>query len=151
MSVRERLQQDRFEHIAEEAMVGLLLVGGHLMQRVNDLCARHGITHSQYNVLRILAGQPEGHARCDIARRLIDRSPDVTRLIDRLERAGLVERGWSPQNRRLSVAKITPAGQKLLDDMKPEMCALHRKMAESLSAADLEALVRITNQLAADT
>jgi DNA-binding MarR family transcriptional regulator len=120
------------------------------MQRVNDVCERHGITHSQYNVLRILAGQPDGHARCDIARRLIDRSPDVTRLIDRLERSGFVERGWSPQNRRLSVAKITPAGQKLLDAMKPEMCALHQQLSDTVSPEDLEALVRVSNQLVAE-
>jgi DNA-binding MarR family transcriptional regulator len=150
MSVRERVRQDRFESIAEEAMVGMLLVAGQLMQRVNAICERHGITHSQYNVLRILAGQPEGHARCDIARRLIDRSPDVTRLVDRLERAGLVERGWSPQNRRLSVAKITAAGRARLDAIKPEMCSLHRELAASLSREDLETLVRISNRLATE-
>jgi DNA-binding MarR family transcriptional regulator len=137
-------------NLAEEALTGLLVVGGQFTQRVNEICERHGITNSQYNVLRILAGCPEGHARCDIAKRLTDRAPDVTRLVDRLERSGYVERSWSAENRRHSIARITPAGATLLDAMKPDMCAIHKEVAAALSPADLEALVRISSQLAAD-
>jgi DNA-binding MarR family transcriptional regulator len=131
-------------NLAEDALACLLAVGGQLTQRMNEICERHGITNSQYNVLRILAGCPDGQARCDIAKRLIDRAPDVTRLVDRLERSGLVERSWSPENRRHSIARITPAGATLLDTMKADMCAIHQEFAAALSPADLETLVRIS-------
>ena len=137
-------------NLAEAALAGLLVVGGQFTQRVNEICERHGVTNSQYNVLRILAGCPEGHARCDIAKRLTDRAPDVTRLVDRLERSGYVERTWSPENRRHSIARITPAGAALLQAMQPDMCAIHREIADALSPADLEALVRISHRLTAD-
>ena len=150
MAVATRLKQRRFENLAEEALVGVLLMGGQMMQQVNEVCERHGITHSQYNVLRILAGEPEGHPRCEIAKRLIDRAPDVTRLIDRLERSGLVERGWSRENRRHSIAKITPAGLKLLDTMRPDMCRLHQECSKGLTQDELKALVRIGNRLVSD-
>src|SRR5215204_2537155 len=66
-----------------------------MSQRMNDVCRKHGVTHDQYNILRILRGvHPTGHPRCEITKRLISRAPDVTRLLDRLVRQGLVERGW---------------------------------------------------------
>src|SRR5215207_4476595 len=115
MTVRARVAQRQFRNAAEEALVGLLVAAGQYGQRLNDLCREYGITHDQYNILRILRGaHPDGHPRFEIAKRLVSRAPDVTRLIDRLERQGLVERGWSAENRRHSIARITTAGLDLL-------------------------------------
>jgi DNA-binding MarR family transcriptional regulator len=145
MSVRARLKQTRaFTTVADEAIVSLLVAAGLLNQRLNDVCRRHGITHDQYNILRILRGvHPEGHPRFEIANRLIRRAPDVTRLIDRLERQGLVERGWSPENRRLSIATITGAGLALLGELDPELHALEQEMVAGLSAGELRELSRV--------
>ena len=93
MSIHKRVAQRRFESPAQKAMVSLLVTAGHVGRALDEVCLAHGITHDQYNVLRILRGvHPEGHARYAIAERLIGRSPDVTRLLDRLAREGSVAR-----------------------------------------------------------
>jgi hypothetical protein len=94
--------------IASEAFVALLRVAGQLQRDLDDACHEFGLTHDQYNVLRILRGvHPEGHPRFEIAARLVRRAPDVTRLIDRLERRGWVRRA-SPSCAR-SRRKSTPS------------------------------------------
>ena len=94
--LKRRIQQERFEDSLHEAVLNLLVAAGHVRERMDRVCAEHGITHGQYNVLRILRGaHPDGHPRGEIAARLIERAPDVTRLVDRLERHGYVERARS--------------------------------------------------------
>src|SRR5689334_18026073 len=100
-----------------EAMLNLFVAVDHLRGKVGDVCGRFGITNGQYNVLRILRGaHPDGHPRCEIAKRMIEKAPDVTRLVDRLEAMGFVERARSKDDRRLSIARITPKGLQLLKD-----------------------------------
>ena len=148
MTVKTRLAQRQFKHAAEETLVSLLVAAGQLAQRLNDLCRAHGITHDQYNILRILRGaQPDGHPRFEIAKRLVSRAPDVTRLIDRLERQGLVARGWSAENRRHSIARITPAGLDLLAAIDPELDALQQRATAGLTLDDLAACTRVCNHL----
>ena len=148
MSVRTRISQQQFRDVAEEALVSLLVAAGHYGQRLNDLCRTYDITHDQYNILRILRGvHPEGHPRFEIANRLVSRAPDVTRLLDRLERQGLVARGWSPENRRHSIARITDAGLDLLAAIDPELHALQRTVTAGIARDDLEACLRVCNQV----
>jgi DNA-binding MarR family transcriptional regulator len=127
-------------------MVGLLIVAGRVQQELNDICAVEGITPDQYNVLRILRGaQPEGHPRYEIAQRMISRAPDVTRLLDRLQRAGLIERVRSGEDRRLSMSRITPDGLATLDRLDPDVHALHGRVAGRLTRAEQHELVRLCN------
>ncbi|MBV8202771.1 MAG: MarR family transcriptional regulator, partial [Acidobacteria bacterium] len=103
-----------------------------------------GLSASQYNVLRILRGvHPEGHPRCEIARRMIERAPDVTRLIDRLEKRGWVERDRSPRDRRLSISRITPSGLELLERIGPRLEQAQREFAERVPPDDCRELSRI--------
>src|SRR5437868_14686048 len=82
----------------------------------------HGITLPQYNVLRILRGaHPDGHPRYEIAARMLDRAPDVTRIIDRLSEKGLVARDRGAEDRRHSVTRITRDGLTLLETLDPEI------------------------------
>ena len=149
MSVRSRVSQRQFKHSADEAIVSLLVAAGQIGQRMNDCCRRHGVTHDQYNILRILRGvHPQGHPRYEIAKRLISRAPDVTRLIDRLERQGLVSRGWAPDNRRHSIATITAKGLALLDAIDPDIDALQRDAVDGLTVSDLDAFSRTCDYLA---
>jgi DNA-binding MarR family transcriptional regulator len=151
MSIRGRIVQKRFENPTDEAVVGIFVVAGVLDDLAEAACGEHGITAVQYNVLRILRGvHPEGHPRGEIARRLITRAPDVTRLIDRLVRSGLVERNWDAANRRLSIARITPKGLKLLTDLDPKIRRIQEHATRNLSKADLRALVRILDQMVED-
>jgi DNA-binding MarR family transcriptional regulator len=132
----------------QQAMVRLLTVAGRVQQELNDICAVEGITHDQYNVLRILRGaQPDGHPRYEIAERMMSRAPDVTRLLDRLERAGFIERVRSGEDRRLSVSRITRSGLALLDTLDPEVHALHARITRRLTADEQRELGRLCSTM----
>ena len=144
MSIRQQIRHRKFESDAQEAMVSLLVAAAHVQRALADVCAGHGITHDQYNVLRILRGvHPAGYPRYEIAERLMDRSPDVTRLLDRLERQGLVERSRSPEDRRLSLSLVSRKGLALLARMDPEILAVHEHFAAGLSKKDRAQLTRL--------
>lgn len=138
----------RSSNTSQEAMVRLLRVAARVQQRLNDVCAAHGITHDQYNVLRILRGvHPDGYPRFEITERLISRAPDVTRLTDRLDRLGLVERVRSADDRRLSLSRITSAGLSLLKQIDPQIQAVHASVAAPLSGQEKQALTRICDAM----
>lgn len=146
--LQDRLKQQRFRNASEAAFVGLLVVADHLRVQLEAVCQRHGLTHMQYNLLRILRGAPpEGHPRYEIANRLVSRAPDVTRLLDRLDRQGLVERDWAPDNRRLSVARITARGRALLAGIDPEVAALQDAALKPLTREQLRALAATLDTL----
>jgi DNA-binding MarR family transcriptional regulator len=148
MSARSPVARRKLENPAQEAMVTLMVTAGHLVQGLEEVCALHGITHDQYNVLRILRGvHPGGHPRYAVAERLINRAPDVTRLLDRLEREKLVERRRSEEDRRLSISRITDRGLKLLEHTDPEILAVHERFAGELSAKDLDRLTNLLSRL----
>jgi DNA-binding MarR family transcriptional regulator len=137
-----RLRQTKpMGSLAEEAMVNILLAGSSLNDRVDRALEETGISHAQYNVLRILRGaRPDGLPRCEIACRMIDRAPDVTRLIDRLERRQLVARGRDAQDGRRSVSRITRAGLSVLDRANAALAGLYVEVASRLGPADLRQL-----------
>jgi DNA-binding MarR family transcriptional regulator len=148
MPIRERLQQRRFRTLADEAVVSLLVVADHFDQVVAPVWDRHGITADQYNVLRILRGvHPDGHPRNEVARRMIHRAPDVTRMLDRLARQGLVRRRRNPEDRRESIATITDAGLALLERVDPDVYATQTAVTEALSQRELRELVRLCDAL----
>ncbi len=148
MPIRERLQQRRFPTLADEAVVSVLVAAEHFTQAVQPIWERHGVTADQYNVLRILRGvHPGGHPRHEIARRMIHRAPDVTRMLDRLAAQGLVRRIRNPEDRRESVATITAAGIALLARLDPEVHAAQRDFTATLTAPELRRLVRLCDAL----
>lgn len=149
-ALRRRLHQIKFESPVQEAVLNLMVAAGHVRDRIDRVCEDHALTHGQYNVLRILRGAPEGHARCEIARRLIERAPDVTRLIDRLQRQGLVERARSEEDRRLSLTRITKKGLKVLDTMQPAVDAAFQEIAVRIPIDDADELSRICETIYGD-
>ena len=149
MSLRSRVQHHVFESTAQEAVVSLLVASAHVLQRMNAVLREHGITHDQYNVLRILRGaHPEGHHVFEVGKRMMSRAPDVTRLLDRLERRGLIDRAWAPENRRFTVARITPAGLALLQTIDPELHALQQELMRGATSDELETFIRVCGRLA---
>jgi DNA-binding MarR family transcriptional regulator len=145
--LRKRLLQSRFESPSHEAVLSLLVASGNVRDRLERICAQHELSLGQYNVLRILAGHPEGYARGDIARRLIERAPDVTRLIDRLERAGLVERSGSERDRRLSITRLTRRGLKRIEEMGAAIQQVNDDIAARLSPRETRELSRLCEKL----
>jgi DNA-binding MarR family transcriptional regulator len=148
MPIRERLQQRRFGTLADEAVVSLMVAADHFDQAIAPIWERHGITGDQYNVLRILRGvYPDGHPRNEVARRMIHRAPDVTRMLDRLVRQGLVARVRNPEDRRESIATITKAGLAALERIDPDVHATQTAVTASLSEGHLKQLVRLCDAL----
>ena len=146
--LRQRLVQNRFEGPYHEALLNLAVASSHLRDLAQGLFEEHGVTQGQYNVLRILKGaHPDGYPRCEIARRMIDRAPDLTRMIDRLVKQGLVERVAAAQDRRQSIARITRRGLDLLERMRPAASRLHRGISEHLTRAEAEELSRLCEKL----
>jgi DNA-binding MarR family transcriptional regulator len=115
-TVVQELQQTRpFGSPAEEAAVGLLLTADLMKRRMSAVVEPAGITHQQYNVLRILRGShPEPMPTLAIAERMIEQTPGITRLLDRLESKGLVARERGSDDRRCVYCRITDRGLALL-------------------------------------
>jgi DNA-binding MarR family transcriptional regulator len=137
----KRLKQEKFESVEQEAVLNILVASSHIKSKVEIACAKFGISLSQFNVLRILNGKyPEGYPRGDIILRMIEPAPDVTRLIDRLIKANLVERYYSSEDRRLSLARITKKGKSLLKRIKPEIDSLNSLVSDNLNKAESKQL-----------
>ncbi len=121
------------------------------MLRTTDLLSRgmlpilraEDLSSTQYNVLRILRGASEGLACGEIASRMITRDPDVTRLLDRLEKRGLISRCRETKDRRTVMTRITPEGLKLLERLDGPILATHRKQLGHLGRTRLRALTEL--------
>jgi|CXWL01.1.fsa_nt_gi DNA-binding MarR family transcriptional regulator len=148
MSIRSRLNQSKFANPADEAVVGILLVAAEVNREFGELCQAQGITLDQYNVLRILRGaRDEGLPRCEVAGRMITKSPDVTRMIDRLVKQGLVVRTWGTENRRHSIARISPQGLAVLSALDPHVAAMNARVAGQVGADEMQGLIGALNRM----
>ena len=98
------------------------------------------LSGTQYIVLRILRGSPEGLPCGEIASRMITRDPDITRLLDRLEKRGVISRCRETKDRRMVMARITPEGLKVLARLDEPVQAGHRKQLGHLGRERLRAL-----------
>lgn len=143
--LRQRIKQTvPFDDRAQEAMLNLFVASAHVRCRVERVCQQYDLQFSHHNVLRILRGvHPNGHPRCEIIERMLDPSPDVTRLIDKLVDRGLVRRSQSEEDRRMTIHTITEDGLALLDEMGPEIQAVQSWFDQRVSDRDLRHLSRI--------
>ena len=101
------------------------------------------LSPTQYNVLRILRGTPEGLPCGEIAARMITRDPDVTRLLDRLEKRSLISRCRETEDRRMVMARITPDGLKVLARLDEPVVEAHRRQMGHLGKDRLQALCEL--------
>jgi DNA-binding MarR family transcriptional regulator len=98
------------------------------------------LSPTQYNVLRILRGAPEGLLCGEVAARMISRDPDITRLLDRLEKRGLIARCRQDRDRRMVLARITEEGLALLEQLDEAIQEVHRRQLGHLGQKRLRAL-----------
>lgn len=109
-------QSKPFASLEEEAYLNLLRTTDALMRSETELLKTHGLSPSQYNMLRILRGGGEAGVTCrEASERLLTKDPDITRLLDRLEQRGLIQRARSDHDRRVVRTRITEKGLKLLE------------------------------------
>ncbi|MEO6323434.1 MAG: MarR family transcriptional regulator [Thermoanaerobaculia bacterium] len=134
-------QKKPFSSRAQEAGLGLLRTADVLSRRTADLLLPHGLTPQQYNVLRILRGAGDtGLPTLEIAERMIQRAPGITRLLDRLEAKALVTRKRCPEDRRQVLCFIAPSGLALLGELEVPVND-DDGMLDVLSPADLHKLI----------
>jgi len=135
--------------LARDTYLALVRAQDRLVGQAAALVKQRGLTIATYNALRILRGAgPEGLACGAIAERLIHRVPDVTRLLDRMERDGLVRRSRASDDRRVVRTQLTPAGRAAVDALDGPVMDLHAAQFAGLSVRELEALERALGGLA---
>lgn len=127
----------------EAAFLELLRTTDMLSRGLVRVLKSEDVSPTQYNVLRILRGAPEGLPCGEIASRMITRDPDITRLLDRLEKRELISRCRETKDRRTVMASITPEGLKLLARLDDPVQAAHRQQLGHLGRKRLRALCEL--------
>jgi DNA-binding MarR family transcriptional regulator len=127
----------------EAAFLELLRTTDMLSRGLIQVLKTEGLSPTQYNVLRILRGAPEGLLCGEIASRMITRDPDITRLLDRLERRELIARCREAKDRRTVMARVTTEGLKHLARLDEPVQAAHRKQLGHLGRERLRALAEL--------
>jgi DNA-binding MarR family transcriptional regulator len=145
MSLQQEIKKRQpFDSPEQEACLNLVRTGDLLQLDFTRLFREHGLSPPLYNVLRILRGAGgDGLPSLEVAGRMIGSVPDITRLIDRLEQAGHVERIRSTEDRRVVMVRIAPAGLKLLAKLDKPVLELHQRQLGHLSRKELSELNRL--------
>jgi DNA-binding MarR family transcriptional regulator len=151
--LQEELKQNiPFTSREQEAYLSLLRTADALESKVEAKLKEFGLTGTQYNALRILRGAgPDGIPCSEIGERMITRDPDITRLLDRLQKRGLVERSRGKQDRRVIYGKIAAAGLKLLREMDSPVEKHGRELLRHVSQTDLKLLIDLLEQVRGGT
>lgn len=144
-TLRDEIKQRKpFKSVEQEALLNILRTSSLLMDEVEQFLKPFNITATQYNVLRILRGsEPEGLCRNELRDRMLTRMPDVTRLLDRMEEAGLVARTRETEDRRMVRSSITPAGLRLLDKVDEQVHREEKRRLGKLDSTQLRTLIEL--------
>jgi len=130
-----------FATLEQEVYLNLQRTADALAQGLEQTLRPEGLSATQYNVLRILRGAGEPGLSCtEIAARMLTHDPDVTRLLDRLQRRKLIRRRRQPRDRRVIRTRITPAGLQILSTLDQPIAALHERLLAHLGPERLQIL-----------
>jgi MarR family transcriptional regulator, organic hydroperoxide resistance regulator len=145
--LREIKQTKPFPDKTEEATVALLRTSDLVRRNVAAVLEPHGITVQQYNVLRILRGAGEkGLPTLEIADRMVEQTPGITRLIDRLELKRLVSRERCLTDRRQVFCRITPEGLALVASLDKPMLESEMSTLSALNQNELASLIELLDR-----
>jgi MarR family transcriptional regulator, organic hydroperoxide resistance regulator len=140
----ELKQRKPFPSVGTEALLSVLRTAAVLEHQLTETLKPYGITHTQYNVLRILRGAgAEGLCGREIAERMVSRVPDVSRLLDRMEEAALISRERDPGDRRHVTARITRKGLAMLGQATPLLEAVERVRVGQVPTGRLQQLIEV--------
>jgi DNA-binding MarR family transcriptional regulator len=147
-ALNERIKQSNFQNAGHEAILSLMAAAFTVRDKLNSICQKKNSSIVQYNILRILKGvYPLGYSRSEISSRMLERAPDITRIIDRMVKNGLVERIKSQQDMRQSIAKITDKGSALLVELNTLIQAYQKDFQKKVSKNQCEILSTICNEI----
>jgi DNA-binding MarR family transcriptional regulator len=131
----------------EEALfLELLRTTDMLSRRLTQVLKSEELSSNQYNVLRILRGAPEGLPCGEIGNRMITRDPDITRLLDRLEKRGLISRCRENKDRRTVMVRIAPEGLNLLAELDQPVQQTHRSQMGHMGREKLRMLTALLQE-----
>jgi DNA-binding MarR family transcriptional regulator len=137
--------------LEDHAFVAVQRSANALAQQAEQVLKQFGVTGVQYNVLRILRGAEPGGLACrDIGERMISHDPDMTRLLDRLEKSGFITRQRQTDDRRVIKTRVTQKGLDLLRRLDAPIHDLHKRQFRALSPARLKAFTGLLRQISAD-
>ena len=134
--------------LEDRIFITLQKISDALGQEAEQFFKPHGLTGTQYNVLRILRGaEPDGLPCSGIGERMISHDPDMTRLLDRMEKRGLIVRQRQTDDRRVIKTRVTPAGLALLKSLDQPVRELHKRQFQHLPAARLKTLAELLEEV----
>jgi DNA-binding MarR family transcriptional regulator len=132
----------------DRAFIALQKAADKLAVQAEQLLKSNGLTGAQYNVLRILRGaEPQGLACSSIADRMISHDPDMTRLLDRMEKRSLITRARQSDDRRVVKTRITSAGMELLKRLDSPIRGLHKRQFAHMGGARVKTLADLLDQI----
>jgi len=141
---KELKQTKPFKSLEEEVILNLARTAEYVGARVAQVLKGVELTPTQYNALRILRGAGEEGLTCgEISERMVTKDSDITRLLDRLEKRGLIRRERPETNRRVVLTRITDDGLSLLSELDGPMLEGHRRLAGHLGEKQLRALNKL--------
>ncbi len=141
-------QQKPFRSVQQEAQLSVIRTASMLTDAFERMLTPYGITAAQFNVLRILRGaEPDGLCRNELRERMLTRMPDVTRLLDRMVDAGLVERAREGEDRRKVRTRITPKARRLVDKLDDIVDEEHQRRFGHLGKERLREMIRVLTEV----
>lgn len=132
-----------FSSVEQEATLSILRTSDLLENRIARLLREHGLTMTQYNVLRILRGEGKPMPCLEVAHRMIQVAPAITRVVDQLLELEFITKTQSDEDRRVFTIEITTTGMRLLKKLDQPVLDLHAGLLSGVSETDLKALIRI--------
>ncbi len=139
---KELKKRGPFDSVEQEAMLALMRTTDLLENRLARLFRDYGLTLTQYNVLRILRGEGKPMPCLEIAERMIQVAPAITRVVDQLLKLELITKTQSSSDRRVFEIELTPAAAKLLKRMDQPVLDLHASLLKSVNKSDLRTMIR---------
>jgi DNA-binding MarR family transcriptional regulator len=147
---RELRQRRPFPSVAQECAVSVMRTADVLRRRLAAMLDPFGITVQQFNVLRILrGGGPDGLPTLEVGSRMVEETPGITRLLDRLESKGLVRRQRCPKDRRQHLCWITRDGLDLLASIDEPVVKHSQEVVKGLRREEQSALIRLLDRVRA--
>ena len=136
---------------ARDLIVALMRAADRVRRHASAIVEPHGITLQQYNVLRILQeAKEDGVPTLEVAARMIEETPGVTRLLDRLEGKGYIRRQRCPRDRRQHLCWLSSDGGRLLEKLIPKLAVAHEGVLEHLDSAKRQQLVSSLDVIGSD-
>jgi len=140
-SLRQQLKKKGpFDSLQQEAMLSILRTSDLLENRLARLLREHDLTPSQYNAMRIMRGEGEPMPCLEVADRMIQVAPAITRVVDQLVGRGLINKQQSSEDRRVFLVELTASGTRLLKKLDNPIQSLHQSLLGHVPKSDLKML-----------